>query len=148
MRKFVFILAIAGLFLLVNYLFSDKMRFEDIKSIKIGDTEVRVEISDDLGEQVQGLSGRDSLCPDCGILFIYEKPQIQNFWMKDMKFPLDILFIRRGKVVETRENIPNPRESEDPVKIQSSEQADMVLEVNAGLVQLREIKIGDTIKLD
>ncbi len=119
---------------------------ENNEILKIGNTTISVEISDEIGEQAQGLSGRDSLCQNCGMLFVYNEPIIQNFWMMGMKFPLDFVFIRDGKVIETIENVPKPAGGKIP-KVQSQHTADQVLEVNASFVKLSGIKAGDEVEL-
>ena len=62
---------------------------EDIQSVTIGEAFYHVEVKDSPLERSQGLSGRQSLPTDTGILFIFDKPEVQNFWMKEMQFPLD-----------------------------------------------------------
>ncbi len=44
-------------------------------------------------ERAQGLSKRKAIAPYDGMLFVFEKPIIQKFWMKDTWIPLDILFV-------------------------------------------------------
>ncbi len=117
-------------------------------TLTISNIKLTVEIADDLGEQTQGLSGRESLCETCGMLFIYDQPQIQSFWMRGMQFPLDIIFIRGGQIVELAEHVPVPIPGLEIPKIQSREEADMVLEVNAGFVLERHIRVGDRIGLE
>jgi uncharacterized membrane protein (UPF0127 family) len=50
-------------------------------------------------QQVKGLSVKDHLKENEGMLFVYEQPTRQGFWMKDMKFPIDIIWISRDKTV-------------------------------------------------
>lgn len=120
---------------------------ENTSTFLIGNASIKVEIADDIGEQVQGLSGRDSLCPDCGMLFVYSRPGIRNFWMRDMKFPLDMIFIRDGAVVEIIEGVPIPEPGKEIPKVQSVHEADMVLEVNAGFAYAHDLKAGDAVDL-
>lgn len=102
-----------------------------------------IEIADGPQEQIKGLSGRNSLCETCGMLFVYKEPQIREFWMKGMKFPLDMIFIRDGKVVEIAENAPALVPGFPIPKMRSQVEADMVLEVNAGFAAKAGIKVGD-----
>lgn len=111
--------------------------------LKINNTEIQIEIADELSEQIQGLSGRASLCAACGMLFTYHNAQIRDFWMKDMRFSLDFVFIRDGLVVEMLENAPKPVADQPIFRIQSRNPADMVLEVNAGFVKKNGIAAGD-----
>ncbi len=137
-----FFFAILFIYVWINY-----SQQKEMKSIKIGSTQIQVETSDEIGEQVQGLSGRDSLCDNCGMLFVYDKAMIQNFWMKGMNFPLDFIFIREGRVVEIVKNVPSP-ESLKVSRVVSTQEADMVLEVNAGFVERKDISTGGIVILE
>src|SRR5680860_1882352 len=53
-----------------------------------------------------GLSKRPSLCSNCGMLFIFHNAQLRNFVMRDMEFPLDIIFISDDRIVKIYENLP------------------------------------------
>ena len=117
-------------------------------TLTVGGARLTVEIADELQEQIQGLSGRPSLCPDCGMLFVYSRPAILSVWMKDMKFPLDIIFIREGKISEIYENLPVPETGKAIPAIWSQQEAEMFLEVNAGFVQAHGLKKGDAIGLN
>jgi len=56
--------------------------------------------------QSKGLSIKDSLNENEGMLFIFESPQKYSFWMKDMKFPIDIIWINStGKIVHIEKNL-------------------------------------------
>ena len=141
----ILILLVAGYFV---FFYKNKTKEQgqlNMAEMKVGEAKLTVELADDLSEQIQGLSDRNSLCRDCGMLFIYSEEKVQNFWMRGMHFDLDFLFIRGGKVTEIKENIPAPSVNNPAniVSIQSREQADMVLEVNAGYVKKHGIKVGD-----
>lgn len=117
-------------------------------NLSVGSQVLFVEVARTAFEKARGLSDRENLCPDCGMLFVYESPKIQNFWMMGMKFALDFVFIREGAVVEVRENIPVTDFSGVVTRIQSREEADMVLEVKAGFTSRNNIKTGDRVSLD
>ena len=53
----------------------------------------RVKIADSLAERAQGLSGTAALAPDEGMFFIFERAGIYGFWMKDMNYPIDIIWL-------------------------------------------------------
>ncbi|MBI4050022.1 MAG: DUF192 domain-containing protein [Candidatus Doudnabacteria bacterium] len=150
MRKLLMVVLAVALFLAINYFFSDKVRFTETRTVNmlIGTTQLQVEVAANLAEQVRGLSGRKRLCEQCGMLFVYAKPQLMNFWMEGMRFPLDLIFIREGKVVDFARNVPAPQSGEQPARVESSVEADSVLEVNAGFIDRNRIKLGDPAKLD
>lgn len=113
----------------------------------IGSTKVLVEIADSETEMSKGLSNRKSLRDNQGMLFLYDRAGKYTFWMKDMLFPLDFIFIKSGKIVNIAVNIPNPKKAgEAPVILDQNQEFDWVLEVNAGFVQKNNIKIGDSVK--
>lgn len=98
-------------------------------------------------EQARGLSGRAGLGRNEGMLFLFGHPSGQNFWMKDMKFPIDIIWIGGGKVLGFAENaVPEPGIPLLRLKIYSSPAGvDTVLEVNSGTVLKDNIKVGDAV---
>jgi uncharacterized membrane protein (UPF0127 family) len=115
-------------------------------TVTIGPNQFRVEVADTLPKQIQGLSGRASLCPNCGMLFVYSNPRIQNFWMRGMKFPLDIIFIRDHQIVDIAPDLPSPLGGTPIVSVHSKDVADTVLELNAGSVQRYGLVTGQPVK--
>lgn len=117
--------------------------------VKIGDAVFNVELATSTLEQARGLSFRDSLGADQGMLFIFSRPSVQRFWMKDMNFPIDIIWIGSGKVLGFAENAaPESKEQLWKMKIyKSPDLTDKVLEVNAGMVQKYNIKVGDAVQI-
>ncbi|MDP2598198.1 MAG: DUF192 domain-containing protein [Candidatus Liptonbacteria bacterium] len=118
--------------------------------IMIGTNTFNVEVASTTLELARGLSGREGLAPGTGMLFLFNgiinRPGIQHFWMKDMRFPLDIIWISGDKVVGFSENVPPPASgtsSGDLVIYNSPDNTDKVLEVNAGTVEKGGIKVGD-----
>lgn len=89
---------------------------------------------------VQGLSGRKAMAKDEGMLFVMPNVENQNFWMKDMKFALDIVFLREGRVVDIA-TLQRPSLTDIPSH-QSVTEADMVLELNEGMVKEYKLEIG------
>ncbi len=61
---------------------------------------LNVEIADTDDERIQGLQNRETLAPHSGMLFIFETPNTPQFWMKDTKMPLDMVFIAADGTVE------------------------------------------------
>lgn len=116
-------------------------RFE---SIQIGNEFFEVEVADTAITQMRGLSGRGSLGENWGMLFIFDKPSKQSFWMMGMKFPLDIIWISGDTIVGIEKNAPIPSGVSIPI-FYSPENVDKVLEINAGLADAKGIKIGDAI---
>lgn len=117
---------------------------------KIGNKTYKLIIAKTDAERIKGLSGRASLAEAEGMLFTFSKKDIYSFWMKDMRFPIDILFISDDKIVDLVENAQAPEKDQDPSTLpvyKSSEPANMVLEVNANEISKNKIKKGDTVVL-
>lgn len=117
--------------------------------IKIGNTKIQVEIADTKDKRSQGLGGKESLASSSGMLFIFPKADKYSFWMKGLKFPLDLIWIRNDVVVDIIKNAkpPQPNQKDETLPIYlPREPVDMVLEVNGGFVDSHSIQIGDKIE--
>ncbi len=95
-------------------------------------------------ERLRGLSGRNYLCPECGMLFVFEEKGNYSFWMKDMQFDLDIIWIADSRVVGIEKNIPHSQGRLRVVRPKMN--VDKALEINAGSSDARGILIGDLVK--
>ena len=120
------------------------------RRLKVGSAEVGVEIADSQEKQIAGLSGRQTLGEDEGMLFVYAKPGAYGFWMKEMNFDLDFIWISDGRVVEITEDVPKPNaEDADSLPVyQAKVPVEAMLEVNSGWAKRHDIKIGDEIMLE
>lgn len=136
---FIIILAAAGVMRVGQYMQSHG-------EVLIGGTEVKVEIVDDPGEMAKGLSGRESLEEDRGMLFVFAAPDQTAFWMKDMNFSLDIIWIKGDEIIDIAANLP-PLAGDYVATYQPRVPADYVLEVNAGFTAERGVKIGDKVNI-
>ena len=104
---------------------------------------VTVEVARTEAEKVRGLSDRDRLAPDRGMLFVYGAPVRPLIWMRGMRFPLDILWIRDGRVVDLVRGAKAPAPDEAPQEFAPREDAQYVLEVPAGFAERHGIAVGD-----
>lgn len=116
--------------------------------VEIDGVMISVEVARTDEELTRGLSGRESLEPNSGMLFVFDSPYIYSFWIPDMNFPIDIIWINDGAVVDISENVPNDFDPNNPVTYSPSEPAQYVLEVNAGFTENNEITIGDEVNID
>ncbi|MCX6704222.1 MAG: DUF192 domain-containing protein [Candidatus Woesebacteria bacterium] len=121
------------------------------KTIAVGSKKIQVQIAETAEKRTKGLSGVASLKADSGMLFMFDaKGLAPIFWMKDMLIPLDMIWIRDGKIVKIDKNvpIPTPGTPENGLKTYSAGQTvDYVLEVNAGFSNQNNIKVGDSVDL-
>jgi len=123
-------------------------KISDTKTkITIRDTSFSVDIAETLQAKSKGLSGRESLKEDEGLLFNFTGYNVRRFWMKDMLMPIDIIWIKNGVVVGFVENAqPEPGVSLVKLFVYSSpEPVNQVLEVQAGTVKRVGIEVGDIV---
>jgi uncharacterized protein len=112
--------------------------------IEVGDAMLQVEVAHTKEAITRGLSERMRLGENKGMLFVFEKPGIHGFWMKDMNFAIDIVWIGQDKrVVQIMEHIAPET---FPKVFSPREPIQYVLEVNAGWARKSNIQLGDRIK--
>jgi uncharacterized membrane protein (UPF0127 family) len=115
-----------------------------VPRMRVGDLSLSVELAKTAAEREQGLSGRDSLTTD-GLLFIFPKSGYPGIWMKNMRFPIDIIWIGADlKIVHIEENV-SPESY--PKIFRSSVPALYVLETNARFVDTFGIAVGQEVTL-
>ena len=107
---------------------------------------VTVELARSVPEKVRGPSGRPALKPGRGMLFVYEQAQPIGIWMKDMRFSLDIIWIRDGRIVHVEKNAP-PLVPSGPERVYTAT-GEAVLEVPAGFAEQQKIRVGDRVKVN
>ena len=120
------------------------------ETLSINGHSFTVEVASTALQKSTGLSFRAGLADDHGMLFTFATPSVQNFWMKDMNFPLDMIWIGNDTVLGFAENAaPQPGDPLWKLKIYSSPpDTDTVLEVTAGTVARDGIKAGDNVLMD
>jgi uncharacterized membrane protein (UPF0127 family) len=100
-------------------------------------------------QKQKGLSIYKEIPEDKGMIFIFSKQDYYNFWMKDMKFPIDIIYIKDNKIVDIFENVLPPNSPDEKLEIiRPEEKADKVLEINANLSNKYNFKKGDLININ
>ncbi|MBI2613704.1 MAG: DUF192 domain-containing protein [Candidatus Levybacteria bacterium] len=99
-------------------------------------------------EREVGLSETKSLPQDQGMIFLFEKPDYYSFWMKNMTFPIDIIYINKDEIVTIQSNVQPPKNSESPVIYTSEKPSDKVLEITSGLSEKYSFKKGDKVKYE
>lgn len=118
------------------------------ESVLIANHQICVEVADTDPKRQQGLSGRERLQENHGMLLVFPQPALHALWMKDMKFALDFLWIRDSRVVDITLDVSPPKPGTPPnqLKVYSpDEPVDSVLEVNAGTVAALGIATGDAV---
>ncbi|MDD5397132.1 MAG: DUF192 domain-containing protein [Candidatus Moranbacteria bacterium] len=112
-----------------------------IANVEIGGKMFHVEIVKKDADLQKGLGDREGLCESCGMLFEFSAPGKYSFWMKNMRFDLDIIWIRDHEIVHIEKNVHSDFKGIlTPIQV-----ADTVLEIKAGSVDGLGIKIGDKV---
>ena len=115
------------------------------KTLSIRGDSVVVDIVDTDALRARGLSGRKGLVPHTGMLFIFPKDGVYKFWMKDMKFSIDIIWLKSdGTILGMAHSLPP---ESYPQSFAPSGEARYVIEVPAGYANERGIKVGEKIQL-
>ena len=120
----------------------------DFANIQIGSLNIRAEVAASPLKKSAGLSARSDLAQNSGMLFIFSRPSRYSFWMRGMRFPLDFIWIKDHVVVDVSKNIPFPKKMEFPDTVLPAEPADMILEINAGLTDIFNIRTGDKVNIE
>lgn len=141
----VLILAIGSQILIKNTIFS----FGATSKVTINRQTFKATVAKTLKEKQIGLSEKKSLKPGEGMLFVFEAPDYYPFWMKNMKIPLDIIFIKDDRIVTLYKNVQPPvNDTSNLPLLRPSEPINKVLEITAGLSDKYMIKEGDIVKID
>jgi hypothetical protein len=108
--------------------------------VEIKEAVLWAELADRPASREQGLMFRRSLPEDEAMLFVFEYPQMQSFWMRNTYLPLDIAFLSEQKVII---NILTMKPLDEGPRYRSLAPALYVIETNAGWFQKNGIKPGD-----
>jgi uncharacterized membrane protein (UPF0127 family) len=128
--------------------------------LQVNNKILMVEVVKDDSAIAKGLSGREKLGADEGMLFDYGNSTsvVPGFWMPDMKFDLDLIWIKNKKIIAITPNVPCPQSPSAPACGRQAapksandnlplyyppSPVDQVLEVNAGWSEKNNIKVGD-----
>ena len=133
--RLIFLIALLGLLLFSNTFAPPKER-----SIYIGSQKILLEVVETQAEREKGLSGRKALTANSGMLFVFEQQGKHCFWMKDMNFPLDIIWLNSEKQII--HIVPNVKPATYPNDFCPDAPAKYVLELNAGQAQALDLLVG------
>ena len=112
--------------------------------VEIRGHRVAVEIADTPEKQALGLGQRDDLAWDHGMLFNYAEPAFYAFWMKGMRFSIDIIWILDDRIIAIDASVPFEPGGNGPT-LRPNSLVDAVLEVPAGNAAARGWRVGDPV---
>jgi len=151
-------LAVGAIFLHMSLTQQDKKTTPEIKRSEalyhpsqpyiLNGKDITLERVTSSAAMAQGLGDRSSIASDHGMLFIYPAADIRPFWMRHMRFPIDIIWIEDGIVVDVASHLPPPKNAWDvPLTYTPKGVASWVLEVAAGQAEAYELRPGSTVTL-
>ena len=119
-------------------------------AVRIRDSVFPVEMAIESADRRQGLSDRPSLDQGTGMLFIFEEEQSLSFWMRNMQFPLDMIWIdAQCRLVDISRDVPVPPPDtgdSDLLRYRPKNAAQFVLEINAGETAEAGINVDDDVE--
>lgn len=107
--------------------------------VKIADKLLSLELAQSPQARAKGLMHRESLCDDCGMLFVYRQPRFLSMWMKNTRIPLDVAFVdEEGRILVIKSMQPH-----DLTPVDSEGPAIYAWEMNQGWFEANNIQVGD-----
>ena len=149
--KTTFISINVSLFIIQLFIFNQSFAEEIVYSHAIVTTStgegIPVEVADTFKKRSLGLGKRNSLKKGWGMLFVFENRKPHRFWMKDMQFPLDIIWLDNHRIVHIIHNAKPVNSKDDPEVMTSPVPVNFVLEIAAGRASKLRLKTGQRMKL-
>lgn len=135
-------------FFIVATIFLQIYKFHWSKvTLVVGDELVTVQVAKTIYQQHKGLGKRDSIGKYDGMLFVFGHAGKHSIVMREMRFPIDIIWVYDGKIVDIAQNIsPEPGVPERALmRYYPRTKANTVLEFPAGWAATHDIQLGDTV---
>ena len=142
LKKIFYFIIVIVFILCLFFLFKKNTVNNGIQYVKIAGQTVKVDLALTPEAQAQGLSGRINLNEDAGMLFIFNKPSRYSFWMKDMNFPIDMIWLDENFQVVYIKKDAEP--GSYPTTFTPSSDAKYVLEVQANFSEKNNLREGDS----
>lgn len=107
---------------------------EKTMKVTINNNKYTLEVARTEGEKTKGLGGRNTLDKNGGMIFLYDKTNYLNFWMKDTLVPLQIIFVDGCKIVDIQEMAVEKDPAKPQKNYMSRAKADRAIELNKNSV--------------
>jgi uncharacterized protein len=147
--KIIVVVFVVLLLLILTFSFLKKNTPKSQTELSIANkVKIAIEVANTDEELQQGYSNHQPISDKEGMLFIMPTIALHTFWMKDMLFDLDFIYIQNNKVVDLVKNIPSPANNQGEIAYVNPKVAvNQVLEVKSGFIDQYKIEIGDWISL-
>ena len=139
-KKFIVSFLIVLAFFVFLFFLNNKLP-DNFRYLKISNVVLKVELANTFESQTLGLSGRENLKEKEGMLFVFDHLDRYAFWMKDMNFPIDIIWLDENKKIIHIERDVRPESY--PTTFGPDQRSLYVLEVVSGFADKYNLKIGD-----
>lgn len=146
MNLFLTVAILLALVVAVGFLWRRQTTFLNDTVTIDGNIVVRVEVAATPSTRERGLSGHRPLADDEGMLFVFDHAERYAFWMKDMLFSIDIIWIKDGLVADITTDVPTPIADQPLPSFAPRVPVDRVLEVPAGFSAKHGLRIGSTVE--
>jgi uncharacterized membrane protein (UPF0127 family) len=121
---------------------------KEFQTVSLGSKAYRLEVVKTDEARNQGLSGRDALLPGTGMLFLFDTADRYSFWMEKMRFPIDIVFLNNGTIVNIANEVQPPKTAtEPPATVRPQQLFNQVIEIPAGDADVLGLKVGQKVNL-
>jgi uncharacterized membrane protein (UPF0127 family) len=148
-KVFYFLLVALTVFLFGYFSFqptkiSSPREENSIQYVKIGGQTIKTELALTQEAQTLGLSGRKGIAEGTGMLFVFPKPGKNYFWMKEMKFPIDIVWLDENlKIIYIAQSV-SPESY--PATFGPEKESQYVLEISAGFAEKNNLQENDQVE--
>lgn len=139
--KKIFVLFIILIFSVSLYISNFQGKSEEKTFVTINNKKIFLDVANNDEKRATGLMYRENLPENNGMIFLFDKVDKYNFWMKNVKIPLDMIFIYNNKIVKIYNNVPICKN--DPCEIYPSDyKIDSVIELKGGFCKKYDVKPG------
>ena len=116
--------------------------------IQIHSQTIKAEVVSSMADRALGLGGRKTIGDKEGMLFLFPNSGYPSIWMKNMNFPIDIIWLKDSQVVDIANQVPPPKPNQMQLDTYTpKEEANQVLEIKSGQAEVLDLKIGDKITI-
>ncbi len=137
---------LCSIFIFSGKIYAEQFKYEHATVKTKSGIEIKVEVADTSQKRSLGLGKRLGLEKEWGMLFVFKNRKKHSFWMKDMNFALDIVWLDNFRIIYIHRNVQPVKVGEKLIIIEPPEPANFVLEVAAGLSSELGLKKGDRLE--
>ena len=129
-----------------NFAFAEEQDYAHAIVTTSTGMEISVEVADTVEKRSLGLGKRSGLENGWGMLFVFEKRKQHGFWMKDMEFPLDIIWLDNHRIAYILRNVQPAKSGVIPPVMTPPVAGNFVLEIDAGRAEELKLQVGQRLR--